>query len=142
MIKHIITMLLAGLLLTGCAALLPYLVAAGQVAQWVTAIIDQVEPVKEAYFDAAPAPDVEMRIDQAIAATRTAIAALDEAVLVAQSSHDADVEAAKAHLLKCYEHLYQLLESAGLLGSTGELGAAPGITVRVPSPEQVGARLR
>lgn len=142
MIKHRITMLLAGLLLTGCAALLPYLVAAGQVAQWVTAIVDQVEPAKEAYFDAAPAPDVEMRIDQAIAATRTAIAALDEAVLVAQSSNDADVEAAKKHLLACYEHLYRLLESAGLLGSTGELGAAPGVTVRVPSPEQVGARLR
>lgn len=130
------------LALTGCAAVLPYLVAAGQVAQWVSTIIDQVEPVKEAYFDARPSPDIELRIDQAVARTRMALSALNEAVLAAESSHDADIEGAKTHLLACYEELYSLLESSGLLGEMAGLGAAPGGGPPIPTPDDVEARLR
>ena len=130
------------LALAGCAALLPYLMVAGQVAQWVATIIDQVEPAKEAYFDARPSPDIEQRIDQAVARTRMALTALNEAVLAAEDSNDADVEGAKTHLLKCYDELYALLETSGLLGEIAGLGAAPGGGSPIPTPDEVGARLR
>ena len=139
------------LALTDCAALLPYLMVAGQVAQWVATIIDQVEPAKEAFFDArrrdvrvagrSEDPD-ELRIDQAVARTRMALTALNEAVLAAEDSNDADVEGAKTHLLKCYDELYALLETSGLLGEIAGLGAAPGGASPIPTPEEVGARLR
>jgi hypothetical protein len=125
--------------LTGCAAMLPYLVAAGQVAQWVAALLDQIEPAKEVYFDARPSPDLELRVDQSIARLRMALSALDEAVLAAQSAHDADVEAAKAHVLRCYEELYALLETSGLLGEIAGLGGRGGTPL--PTPDEVAARL-
>jgi hypothetical protein len=139
--RRLLTAAVFAAALTGCAALLPYLVAAGQVAQWVTAIINQVEPAKDAYFDARPSPDLELRIDQAIARTRAALAALDAAVAAAQHSNDGDVEAAKAEVLRWYEEVYRLSEQCGLLGADGTYGGPGGTQLSLPSPQEVEARL-
>lgn len=138
---HLLVMLLAGLLLTGCSAVLPYLVAAGQVAQWISAVLDTAEAGADAHFERHPSPELEAKVDAAIAKTRGALAALDSAVLAAESSHDGDVEAARQHLLDCYDELYRLLEGSGLLSQTGLLGA-PGETLDLPHPSEVEARSR
>lgn len=129
------------LTLTGCAALLPYLVAAGQLVQWVTAIVDQVDARSETYFDNIPNPGLHAQTRMVIAKVRAAIVALDEAILVAKETNDGDVEAAKAHLLKCYEELYRLLGSSGLLGADGSLGVAPGAAQPIPTPDELAARM-
>ena len=141
--RRILIAILAAALTMGCGAILPYVVAAGQLAQWIATVLDQVEVAKDQAFEARPSPDLEIKVDQAISRTRAALAAFNEATLAAESAHDGRVEETREHMLACWDELLPLLESSGLLDGSGELlGAAPGASLRVPARAELEAYSR
>lgn len=127
--------------LPGCSKLLPYIVKAGQLAQFVAGAVDKAERLIKTWFAAHPDAELEIKITEAIAKTRGALAALDEATLAAKAQSDGHTEAAKEHVVAAYTELYRLVEGTGAL-SGGALGASPGASGgELPTPADISAHL-
>lgn len=115
-----------------CAAVVQYLPTVIAVVQDALIVIDQIKMFTDGVFVVKPNPDLQHKIDQAIARTKVA---LDAALRVANGTDKLTKEqadAAFADFKVAYQDLIALVAPLGV--KTGDhLAAAPG-TLTVPTP--------
>lgn len=118
---------IALLVLTGCASLLPALAKIAQGAQWLGTVIDVADSGANAYFARHPNAEREQRVDAAVRRARIALAALDASLAASKGDDNARSEA-----LKAYTELRSLLADLGVLSATPPDGGAE---TDAPEPE-------
>jgi hypothetical protein len=141
-----VLLLLGVFTLSGCAGVLDALVKTAQGAQWIGTVVDVAEAGAEAYFDRHPNLEDSRRVEAATRRTRSALAALDALLAVADAAGEGDVERAKQEALKAYAELRSLLAELGVLSATPPAGGAESdapepLPFELPTPEEIGAAL-
>lgn len=119
-------------LTVSCAAVVSYLPTVVAVATDALLVVDQIKAFVDGVFVIKPDPDLQKRVDQAIARTKTA---LDAAIRIASGADKLTKEQAAeafADFRVAYQDLIALVAPLGV--STGEtLRATPG-GLTVPTP--------
>lgn len=144
-------LLVLALLLCGCPAAVPILKALGMGAAWIASAVDVADAGQERYFQRHPMPRAnQLAVQDAILATRQALAAYNGLLAAGDAANKGDVETAKQKLLDSYRYLFALLKATGVLegvcpdGGCGgaEAGDVPEPKPLVlPLPEQVAQRM-
>ena len=125
---------LLSLSLSGCSSLLAALTKAQQGAQYLDTVISVAEAGADTYFARHPSLDNERKVDVAVRRAKSALAALNAALAVAEATNDEDVERARAEALVTYAELRKLLGDLGVLSASSPAGGAE---TDAPEPEPV-----
>lgn len=126
---------------SGCATIAPFLPTVIAAVTDGSLVIDTIDKFVDRYFESRPNPDLQKKVDIAVARTRSALDAALRIASGAQDMNQAKVDEAFLEFRLAYQDLLALVGPLGVMaGGGGKLQARPG-GLLVPEPMAMTLRV-